>query len=156
MKRLLIFFLLAGSVGAQALGTQSGSITLGTSSTMDNAYELQIPTTGPPYGMDCLRPGKEIAGVKKLEWYACPTGEPPKPEWVPDPSAGHYDCPDGWTAYTKSEPEVWSYGGATFAAYPITANGVFIPPPRDKKGHVLGVQPPAPICVVEPTAGQGR
>ena len=64
----------------------------------------------------------------------------PKPEWVPDPSAGHYDCPNGWMAYSPSEPEVPYYG-------PIAA--MYHHPPTDKKGHILGVQPPMPICIKE-------
>lgn len=64
----------------------------------------------------------------------------PKPEWVPEPSAGHYDCPDGWTAYSRSEPIPYSDA-------PITANAVYIAPPRDKKGHALGQRPPEPICI---------
>jgi len=76
----------------------------------------------------------------------------PKPEWVPDPSAGHYDCPNGWMAYTKSEPEKWSPGGATMtfaSGQEAMSSAVFITPPLDKKGHILGVQPPVPICIKE-------
>jgi hypothetical protein len=64
------------------------------------------------------------------------------PEWVPDPSAGHYDCPTGWIAYTRSEPQVYSDA-------PISAAAVFITPPVDEKGHVLGSQPAPPICIQE-------
>ena len=64
----------------------------------------------------------------------------PKPEWVPEPSAGHYDCPNGWMAYSPSEPEVPYYG-------PIAT--IYHHPPKDKKGHILGVQPPVPICIKE-------
>lgn len=67
-----------------------------------------------------------------------PDVTPPKPEWVPDPSAGHYDCPDGWTAFSRSEPyPVWNG--------PIAA--IFVAPHKDKKGHILGEQPALPICV---------
>jgi hypothetical protein len=70
----------------------------------------------------------------------------PKPEWVPDPSAGHYDCPDGWMAYSRSEPDVYHIGGAV-AAYAQPA--IYITPRLDKKGHVLNEQPPPPICIKE-------
>lgn len=60
-----------------------------------------------------------------------------QPEWVPEPSAGHYDCPNGWVAYSRSEPYP-----------PVTAvNANYVPLPTDKKGHVLGVRPPEPICI---------
>jgi hypothetical protein len=63
--------------------------------------------------------------------------ETPKPEWVPDPRAGHYDCPDGWTAFSSSEPEI----PRTFA------NLIYSPQPKDKKGHLLGVRPAPGICI---------
>ena len=65
----------------------------------------------------------------------------PIPEWVPDPSAGHYDCPDGWTAYARSEPMPYKIPG------PVAA--VYFPPKTDKKGHVLNDQPEKPICLAE-------
>lgn len=64
---------------------------------------------------------------------------PPQPVWVPDPSAGHYDCPGGWTAYSRSEPyavrwtgELWSDGLGTL---------------MDAKGHILKLRPDPGICV---------
>jgi hypothetical protein len=68
----------------------------------------------------------------------------PSPVWVADPSAGHYDCPDGWTAYGKSEPEVFKAGG-----YAVPASAIYRTPNLDKKGHVLGEQPVPPICLQE-------
>ena len=64
--------------------------------------------------------------------------ETPKSVWIPDPSAGHYDCPEGWTAFGKVEPEKPYYG-------PIAA--IYHEPPKDKKGHILGVQPPQTVCI---------
>jgi hypothetical protein len=68
---------------------------------------------------------------------------PPQPAWVPDPSAGHYDCPDGWTEYSRSEP------------YPPTNNLYTLndgPPlgfyeTLDAKGHVLALRPAPGICI---------
>jgi hypothetical protein len=51
-----------------------------------------------------------------------------QPTWVPDPSFGHFDCPDGWIAYERSEPYP-PFQGSTAAVY--------IAPPHDAKGHVL-------------------
>ncbi len=65
----------------------------------------------------------------------------PSPVWVADPSAGHYDCPEGWLAYTRSEPEVYQ------VIAPVPA--VYRAPNCDKKGHVLNEQPPLPICIQE-------
>lgn len=69
----------------------------------------------------------------------------PTPEWVPDPSAGHYDCPEGWMAYQKAEPPVMRDG-------PIAANmhAIYREIPKDKKGHLLGERPDPPICIQEP------
>jgi hypothetical protein len=63
---------------------------------------------------------------------------PPKPEWVADPSAGHYDCPDGWTAYKAEEPRKFFTG-------PIAA--IYRAPTLDKKGHVLDDRPSPGICI---------
>jgi hypothetical protein len=77
----------------------------------------------------------------------------PTPEWVPDPSAGHYDCPDGWTAYQREEPNKWSDSSIALAANLGTTSGngvvsaIYRRPQLDKKGHELGVQPPPPICI---------
>jgi hypothetical protein len=73
---------------------------------------------------------------------------PPKPEWIPDPSAGHYDCPAGWMAYQKAEPPVLWDGPV--AASASSTSAVYITPPKDKKGHLIGAQPPPPICIKEP------
>lgn len=70
--------------------------------------------------------------------FAQSANQVPKPEWVPDPSAGHYDCPNGWTAYSRSEPNLVGIG-------PVSA--IYIAPHLDKKGHLLGDQPPMPICI---------
>jgi hypothetical protein len=89
-------------------------------------------------------PGYEPNEAAKEFWkyvvHYAPGSSPPKPEWVPDPSAGHYDCPDGWTAFSQSEPN-------PHVDVSIATNAIYIAPPRDKKGHVLGSQPPPPICV---------
>ncbi len=61
----------------------------------------------------------------------------PNPVWVPDPSAGHYDCPNGWTAYSRSEPDV----------VPSISNAPLYPSLMDAKGHFLRSQPKAGICV---------
>lgn len=63
----------------------------------------------------------------------------PQPTWVQDPSAGHYDCPDGWTEYSREEPSRWNPGGAI-----LTVN---IPPQLDYKKHVLNPRPDPGICV---------
>lgn len=68
----------------------------------------------------------------------------PSPVWVADPSAGHYDCPNGWTAYGRSEPEVFKAGG-----YAVPASAIYRTPNLDKKGHVLSEQPSPPICIQE-------
>ena len=65
---------------------------------------------------------------------------PPIPEWVPDPSAGHYDCPDGWTAMASVEPMKYS---DRFQSVPA----VYVLPLLDKKGHELKSQPAPPICI---------
>lgn len=62
----------------------------------------------------------------------------PQPTWVQDPSAGHYDCPDGWTAYSRAEP--YPPNDGPFAA-------VYYAPTKDAKGHVLQDQPKPGICV---------
>src|ERR1700675_4496542 len=64
----------------------------------------------------------------------------PQPTWVSDPSAGHYDCPEGWTAYVAAEPSKFSEGG-------IMTLGMYIRPPLDAKGHVLASRPSPAICV---------
>ena len=66
---------------------------------------------------------------------------PPIPEWVPDPSAGHYDCPDGWTAMESVEPE--KYYGLTMGGWAYIEPH----PTLDKKGHKLKSQPAPPICI---------
>jgi len=91
----------------------------------------QTITTGTP-GTDGYSGALHCEGCIKV----------PVPEWVPDPSAGHYDCPEGWTAYAKAEPPKFS--GI------IYEDDVYIRPSTDKKGHVLGVRPPAPICIQDP------
>jgi hypothetical protein len=75
-------------------------------------------------------------------------GPTPQPEWVPDPSAGHYDCPDGWTAMRSAEPEKWRapYNG------PIAAPYYLGKPNLDKKGHVLAERPSPPVCVSDAAA----
>ena len=65
---------------------------------------------------------------------------PPKPEWVPDPSAGHYDCPDGWTAMASVEPMKY------YDRFQLTPT-VYVSPTLDKKGHELKSQPAPPICI---------
>lgn len=179
MKRLILFLLLAGSVGAQTANSpnqvtleqkcgpgtleacpQGGSITFSGPST-DPGPEWRI--TCPKFPNDIDDPvivhakdrleamvdlgctvwsDKEWDDAKRSEqgWQKNPNSHP-QPKWIPDPSAGHYDCPDGWTAMVSAEPPVWSgsYGQIQLNIPP--------PPPRDKKGHVLGVQPPAPICL---------
>lgn len=62
----------------------------------------------------------------------------PQPTWVQDHSAGHYDCPDGWTAYSRAEP--YPPNDGPFAA-------VYYAPTKDAKGHVLQDQPKPGICV---------
>ena len=74
----------------------------------------------------------------------------PQPEWVPDPSAGHYDCPDGWTAMRSAEPEKWHTPN-------ILVNGMAMgggPPTLDKKGHVLAERPSPPVCVSDAVKGK--
>lgn len=71
------------------------------------------------------------------------TSAAPAPEWIPDPSAGHYDCPEGWMAYQKAEPPVMRDG-------PIAASAIYREAPKDKKGHLLGERPEPPICIQEP------
>ena len=68
----------------------------------------------------------------------CPKS-PPTPEWVPDPSAGHYDCPDGWTAFRPDEPTKFGNNGI--------AIGIYHPLTLDRKGHLLYDRPPVPICI---------
>jgi hypothetical protein len=67
---------------------------------------------------------------------------PPVPtyEWVPDPSAGHYDCTEGYTAMESVEPQKYSDRFQSVPAVYIITN-------LDKKGHVLGNRPAPPICV---------
>lgn len=62
----------------------------------------------------------------------------PLPTWVPDPSAGHYDCPDGWIAYSRSEP--------TYTAGQL-GGLIYHPQMQDAKGHVLADRPEPGICV---------
>lgn len=75
-----------------------------------------------------------------MPFYTNVTPTSPIPEWVPDPSAGHYDCPEGWTAFSRSEPNPQ-------IDTIVATNAIYIAPPRDKKGHILGSQPPPGICV---------
>ena len=71
----------------------------------------------------------------------------PNPEWVPDPSAGHYDCPDGWTAMASVEPMKY------YDRFQLTSNPlgmlppVYVSPTLDKKGHELKYRPAPPICI---------
>lgn len=68
----------------------------------------------------------------------------PNPVWVPDPSAGHYDCPDGWSEYARREPPPPPPRfGATFDQ-PICISGC-----ADAKGHVFQERPSPGICVEE-------
>lgn len=62
----------------------------------------------------------------------------PTPEWVPDPSAGHYDCPEGWTHYLPSEPPPHTI---------VIRNAIYISPNLDKKKHVLLDRPAAGKCI---------
>lgn len=68
---------------------------------------------------------------------------PPQPIWVPNPSAGHYDCPDGWAAYSRTEPA--SFNSA------FSANGVMdfrnYTIQTDANGHVIESRPAPGICV---------
>ena len=69
----------------------------------------------------------------------------PAPTWVPDPSAGHYDCPEGWMHYAPAEPQVYH-------EMPSSMHLPYFEPPRvtrDAKGHVLGTPPAPGICVKE-------
>jgi len=78
---------------------------------------------------------------------APPSITPPQPEWVPDPSAGHYDCPDGWMAskIVSLEPEKW-HDPFSVNFYPGYLTQI---PALDKKGHALGVRPLPPTCMQE-------
>lgn len=80
----------------------------------------------------------QTANVSPKPVFAQTANAPPKPEWVPDPSAGHYDCPDGWTEYARREPIKPFYG-------PVAA--IFIPPNTDKNGHLIGERPDPGICI---------
>lgn len=68
------------------------------------------------------------------------TSSSPTPEWVPDPSAGHYDCPDGYSAYVRSELSKYSERFGSI-------NAVLITPELDKKGHALRGRPEPPKCI---------
>jgi hypothetical protein len=75
---------------------------------------------------------------------------PPQPEWVPDPSAGHYDCPDGWIAYESVEPKVYrSPAGGLGSSFTQEYFPNYSIPHVDKKGHVLSERPKPPICIQE-------
>lgn len=150
MRITLLLLVLATSVtvGAQSIGSKQG-ITLGAPpiTTADHDLCPQLPNVHrlcilEGIVWDCLG-----TSCTPMQAGGDPTYKPaPKPEWVPDPSAGHYDCPDGWLAMQSVEPEVWKppYWGPTFN------DTIPAPPSRDKKGHVLGYRPPPPICVQEP------
>ena len=83
----------------------------------------------------------------------CPGGVPltyggapppsPQPVWVPDPSAGHYDCVEGYSHYerSKDQPKL-PYDGPIAAPYFVGPK-----PTVDAKGHVLGERPAPGICV---------
>jgi hypothetical protein len=106
-----------------------------------------------------------IAGVKSEQWrvHAQNTGtitiKPPDsssatyilkpdgtpiPNWVPDPSAGHFDCPDGWIAYERTEPRTYSEQLQSVPA-------IYQAPILDTKGHVLGAKrtPQYAACIQE-------
>ena len=63
---------------------------------------------------------------------------PPTPVWVEDPSAGHYDCPEGWMEYEPAEPPVYRNGPQTLPYMSV---------PKDAKGHVLKFRPAPGICI---------
>lgn len=101
-----------------------------------------------PLSTDCT-----VTGIGTSEGkITCPmsiftvSDSPPQPEWVPDPSAGHYDCPDGWIAVVPSEPPKYS---PPLLFVPARAVHIEAKPNLDKKGHVLGERPKSPICVQE-------
>jgi hypothetical protein len=83
-----------------------------------------------------------VLALATVSVFAQSVNQPPKPEWVPDPSAGHYDCPDGWMAYKVAEPEKPYYG-------PVAA--IYRAPTLDKKGHILDDRPSPGICIKEDT-----
>jgi hypothetical protein len=159
MKRLLMLVVIASSVGAQS----AGQIQFGSTAQIDTnepIFEVTCPKVLDPnepvtvhakdriwamVELGCtVWTEKEWADAQKLEEDAAKHGIVPFARWIADPSAGHYDCPDGWMAYAKSEPPVYRDG-------PIAANAVaiYIPPRKDKKGHLIGEQPSAPICIQE-------
>lgn len=134
IRTLFVLVLLAGAVFAQSGGGGSGQVR---SPNKNDTIMLNgcVHTDGKVY-LPCESfPQSNIVSTKNMMVTPDPT-----PEWVPDPSAGHYDCKAGWTAYSKSEPVKYSDSMAPIAA-------VYNPPPTDAKGHVLGVRPPAPICI---------
>jgi hypothetical protein len=160
MKRFLLFFLFAVTSFAQS--RQAPAIQ-GQGETPKTApfYVTSSPAPEETFEIECpeiIVPGEPIevhakdsiwAMVRlgctvwtKQEWDIAEEHQKKRdfqtPHWVPDPSAGHYDCPDGWTAFSRSEPTIpWSG----------SVSAVYIEPHKDKKGHVLGEQPPPPICI---------
>lgn len=64
----------------------------------------------------------------------------PQPTWVQDPSAGHYDCPNGWTAYSRGEPYKPNFG----VTFTDGLNGGAL---TDAKGHLMNQRPESGICV---------
>jgi hypothetical protein len=116
MKRICLLLLCA----ALTVGAQSAN------DTINPKFQIQANTSG------VLQKFDPCGGAVSCS--------PPKPEWVPDPSAGHYDCPDGWMAYSRSEPYP-PYNGPVVSIYRA--------PTTDKKGHVLQDRPAVPICIQE-------
>jgi hypothetical protein len=157
MKRFAFFFLMATSLFAQSREPETipFQITTGSANTVPSAFKiwdqsshlvLTLSMDGKVTYGDGYTPNEAAVqfwnAVQKYAPYPPGTVKPPTAEWVSDPSAGHYDCPDGWMAFSKSEPD-------PRVDTIVTANAIYIPPPRDKKGHVLGSQPPPPICILD-------
>jgi len=135
MKPVVIVLLLA-----MPLFAQSDKSSVGTSGTA-----VFIPKSGNLPTYECHHEGRAMVCTMPTSGIsiALSSSPVPQPEWVPDPSAGHYDCPDGWMAMISAEPEKWHIPN-TFVNGMAMGGG---PPNLDKKGHILRDRPSPPICI---------